>query len=114
VQEIGAGARTRPTTSCSSICNELCVPDQPIGRSILGTPEDRALVRRDKLRGYLARNYRAPDMVVAAAGAVDHKRVVEEVERRFASFTARRRRNRSRRCSAAARIECIATSSRCI
>jgi predicted Zn-dependent peptidase len=40
------------------------------------------------LRGYLATHYRGPDMVVAAAGAVDHKRVVEDVTRRFASFDA--------------------------
>ena len=39
-----------------------------------------------KLRTYLARNYRAPDMVVGAAGAVDHAQIVEEVERRFATF----------------------------
>ena len=42
--------------------------------------------RTSNLRAYLARNYRAPDMVVAAAGAVDHARVVAEVEQRFASF----------------------------
>ena len=39
-----------------------------------------------KLRDYLARHYRAPDIVVAAAGAVDHQAVVAEVERRFAGF----------------------------
>jgi predicted Zn-dependent peptidase len=38
------------------------------------------------LRTYLARNYRAPDMLVAAAGAVDHKQIVAEAEKRFASF----------------------------
>ena len=42
---------------------------------------------RKRLAAYLTRNYRAPDMVVAAAGAVDHRAVVAEVERRFASFT---------------------------
>jgi len=42
---------------------------------------------RKKLAAYLARNYRAPDMVVAAAGAVDHAAVVAEAERRFAGFT---------------------------
>ena len=40
-----------------------------------------------RLRGYLARNYRAPDMVVAAVGSVEHEQVVAEAEQRFASFT---------------------------
>ena len=38
------------------------------------------------LRAYLARNYRGPDMVVAATGAVEHGAVVAEVERRFGQF----------------------------
>ena len=42
---------------------------------------------RTRLAHYLARNYRAPDMVIVAAGAVDHRAVVAEVERRFAAFT---------------------------
>jgi hypothetical protein len=39
-----------------------------------------------RLRQYLAR-YCAPDMVIAAAGSVDHKMIVEEVQHRFASFS---------------------------
>ncbi len=57
-----------------------------MGRSLLGTAKTLKQFDRDMLRGYLATHYRAPDMVVAAAGAVDHESVVAEVERRFASF----------------------------
>jgi predicted Zn-dependent peptidase len=64
----------------------LCYPDQPMGRSLLGTAKTLKRFDRDMLRGYLDTHYRGPDMVVAAAGAVDHKRVVEEVAKRFASF----------------------------
>jgi predicted Zn-dependent peptidase len=35
---------------------------------------------------YLTRNYRAPDMVVAATGAVEHKAIVDQVGTLFASF----------------------------
>ena len=49
--------------------------------------QDGAVVPDGTLRDYLGRHYRAPDMVVAAAGAVDHAAVVAEVEKRFASFT---------------------------
>ncbi len=64
----------------------MAFPDQPLGRSILGTPKTVRSFDGSKLRDYLTRNYRAPDMVVAAAGAVDHQAVLAEVEKRFASF----------------------------
>ena len=45
-----ARPRTRRTISCSTICRRPRFPDQPIGRSILGTPRDRALVRPQAAR----------------------------------------------------------------
>ena len=69
----------------------------------------------DKLRAYLSRNYRAPDMVVAAAGAVDHKAVLAQVEEKFGEL------HRARRAGAAGRqirrrhhASNRAISSRCI
>ena len=85
VQEIGA-AQDTPDDVVFEHLNELCFPDQPMGRSLLGTAKTLKGFDRDTLRGYLSTHYRGPDMVVAAAGAVDHKRVVEEVAQRFASF----------------------------
>jgi predicted Zn-dependent peptidase len=85
VQEIGA-AQDTPDDVVFEHLNELCYPDQPMGRSLLGTAKTLKGFNRDTLRGYLSTHYRGPDMVVAAAGAVDHKRVVEEVSQRFASF----------------------------
>ena len=113
VQEIGA-AQDTPDDVVFEHLNELCYPDQPMGRSLLGTAKTLKRFNRDMLRGYLSTHYRGPDMVVAAAGAVDHKRVVEEVDAALCQFRRRRRRrSRSRRCSArAARASCIATSSR--
>jgi predicted Zn-dependent peptidase len=85
VQEIGAVADT-PDDLIFEHLQVTAFPDQPLGRAILGTPATVRSFDGAKLRGYLARHYRAPDMVVAAAGAVDHQAVVAEVERRFASF----------------------------
>ncbi|MGJ4890570.1 M16 family metallopeptidase [Bradyrhizobium sp. HKCCYLRH3099] len=85
VQEIGA-AQDTPDDVVFEHLNELCFPDQPMGRSLLGTAKTLEAFDRDKLHGYLSTHYRGPDMVVAAAGAVDHQRVVEDVTRRFASF----------------------------
>jgi predicted Zn-dependent peptidase len=85
VQEIGAVVDT-PDDLIFEHLQGVAFPDQPLGRSILGTPETVRSFDGAKLGDYLARNYRAPDMVVAAAGAVDHAKVVAEVERRFAGF----------------------------
>jgi predicted Zn-dependent peptidase len=85
VQEIGAVADT-PDDLIFEHLNALAFPDQPIGRSILGTPKTVRSFDGGKLRDYLGRHYRAPDIVVAAAGAVDHAAVVADVERRFAGF----------------------------
>jgi predicted Zn-dependent peptidase len=85
VQEIGASEDT-PDDIVFDYLQETAFPKQPLGRSILGTPESVRSFGEAGLRAYLSRNYRAPDMVVAAAGAVDHRAVVREVEHRFASF----------------------------
>ena len=84
-QEIGA-AQDTPDDVVFEHLNELCYPDQPMGRSLLGTPKTLKRFSSDMLHGYLTTHYRGPDMVVAAAGAVEHKAVVAEVERRFAGF----------------------------
>ena len=85
VQEIGAVDDT-PDDLVFEYLQATAFAGQPVGRSILGT---RATVRSfdaKRLRAYLARNYRAPGMVVAAAGAVHHDEVVAEAERRFCGF----------------------------
>lgn len=85
VQEIGA-LEDSPDELVFDHLQATAFPGQPIGRSILGTPQTVRAFDAARLRAYLARHYRAPDMVVAAAGAVDHDMIVAEVERRFASF----------------------------
>jgi predicted Zn-dependent peptidase len=86
VQEIGAVADT-PDDLIFEHLNAIAFPDQPLGRSILGTAKTVRSFQDGTLRDYLGRHYRAPDIVVAAAGAVDHAAVVAEVEKRFSSFT---------------------------
>jgi len=86
VQEIGACEDT-PDDLVFDLLQTTAFPDQPVGRSILGTPETVRSFDAARLRTYLGRNYRAPDMVVAAAGAVDHAAIVDQVQRDFAAFT---------------------------
>ncbi len=56
---------------------------QPLGRAILGTRKTVRAFDPAAIRGYLARHYVGPHMVLAAAGAVDHDRLVELAARHF-------------------------------
>jgi predicted Zn-dependent peptidase len=85
VQEIGA-TEDAPDDLVFDYLQSTAFPDQAVGRSILGTPASVGAFEGKHLRTYLARNYRGPDMIVAAAGAVEHAGVVEEVERQFGHF----------------------------
>jgi predicted Zn-dependent peptidase len=85
VQEIGA-TEDAPDDLVFDYLQSTAFPNQPMGRSILGTPETVCSFKDQNLREYLRRNYRGPDMVVAATGAIEHPAVVAEVERRFGHF----------------------------
>jgi predicted Zn-dependent peptidase len=86
VQEIGAAEDT-PDDLVFERLHETAFPNQPLGRSILGTPQTVRSFNPASIRAYLSRNYRGPSMLVAATGAIEHKAIVAEAEQRFASFT---------------------------
>ncbi|MCB1500638.1 MAG: insulinase family protein [Bauldia sp.] len=75
LQEIGA-ALDAPEDRVYDIFAEAAFPGQPIGRTILGTAETVKAAASPMLDSYLGRHYRGPAMVIAAAGAVDHDRLV--------------------------------------
>ncbi len=75
IQEIGAVEDT-PDDLIFDMIQEAAFPDQPLGRSILGTPETVLALTRDDLVGFRSTHYRASRGVVAAAGAVDHAEIV--------------------------------------
>lgn len=88
IQEIGAVEDT-PDDLVFDLFSAVAFPDQPIGRTILGTPERVASFDRASIEAYLARHYAAPSTIIAAAGAVDHARIVEEAGERFAALGAK-------------------------
>lgn len=51
-------------------------PDQPLGRPVIGTAAVVANIPKADIAAYHADHYRAPNMVVAAAGNVDHDALV--------------------------------------
>jgi predicted Zn-dependent peptidase len=82
VQEIGAALDT-PEDLVFDLFQQAAFPGQPIGRPILGTVESVTSFERGNLVRYLDRHYRAPAMVLAAAGAVDHAALAETADRLF-------------------------------
>ena len=60
----------------------------PLGRPILGTPETVGSFASDGLRKYFDRTYVAPNLIVAAAGNLEHARFRDLVERSFADLAS--------------------------
>ncbi len=58
----------------------------PLGRPILGTPDTVGSFGSAQLRDYFGRTYVAPNLIVAAAGHLDHARLRALVEQAFASL----------------------------
>jgi predicted Zn-dependent peptidase len=85
LQEIAA-ALDSPEDIAFDLVQEAAFPNQPVGRPILGTVESVSRFKRAHLGSYLAAHYHGPNMVLAAAGAVDHAALVAEAERRLGSF----------------------------
>jgi predicted Zn-dependent peptidase len=55
--------------------------DHPLGRRVLGEAEVIASISKDEIAAYHDARYTAPNLVVAAAGHVDHARIVELARR---------------------------------
>ena len=66
---------------------EALFPEHPLGREVLGTESSVAAIDRDDIIGFHDHWYRAPNLVVAAAGAVDHDALVAQVAEAFSGRT---------------------------
>ena len=60
--------------------------DHPLGRPILGTPDTVDGLGGESLRAYFEQAYTANNIVIAAAGNLQHERVRALIERAFASI----------------------------
>ncbi len=82
LQEI-ASVEDTPDDLVTDVMMETAFPDQALGRRILGRPETVRSFTPDKIRAFCAREYAPERMVVTAAGAVEHARVVDAARRFF-------------------------------
>jgi predicted Zn-dependent peptidase len=67
---------------------ETAFSGQAVGRPILGTPDTIRSFDEATIRAFLAREYTPGKMVLAAAGDVDHARIVDMAERLFGGMPA--------------------------
>lgn len=66
--------------------SELVASGNPLGRSILGTPESLAGINRDKMTGYFEENYARDSIVIAVVGNFDENRIRSMFEDRLLSL----------------------------
>jgi len=64
-------------------CTGAIFPGHPLGREVLGTAASVGALDVPEIRRFFDTHYRARNLVVAAAGDVDHEALASEVERRF-------------------------------
>ena len=87
IQEIGQ-TRDTPDDVVFDNFQEKAFPDQPVGRSILGTPEGVSGFGREDLVTYMSEHYCGARMVLSAAGRVDHDTLVAQAEDVFSELPA--------------------------
>jgi predicted Zn-dependent peptidase len=87
VQEIGA-TLDMPEDLALDLFQEAAFPDQPIGRTILGTADSVRSFTPADLRRFLATHYRGARAVLAAAGHFDHDAIVGWAQEHLAGLPA--------------------------
>ncbi len=85
LQEIGQALDT-PDDIIFDWLQEAAYPDQAMGRTILGPAERVAQFGREDLAGFVGRHYGPDQMILAAAGDVDHDALVKQAEAIFGSL----------------------------
>lgn len=62
---------------------ETAYPDQPLGYAILGTNDLVSNLTRDQIKAYMDDHYSAPNMILSAAGNLDHDQLVDQANDAF-------------------------------
>ena len=87
LQEIGQALDT-PDDIIFDWLQEAAYPDQAFGRTILGPAERVSSFKAGDLRGFVAEHYGPGQMILAAAGGVDHDAIVAQATDMFGGLQA--------------------------
>ena len=88
LQEIGQALDT-PDDIIFDWLQEAAYPQQPIGRPILGPSDNVSGFTREDLSRFVTERYAPGEMILAAAGAVDHDQIVKLAEDLFGHLPAK-------------------------
>ncbi len=86
LQEI-AGTLDSPDDLAFDLVHDAAFPDQPAGRTILGTPKSVKSISSNKLKAFLAERYHPKGMVLAGAGAIRHEDAVRHARALFGGLS---------------------------
>ena len=87
IQEINMNNDT-PDDLIFDLYHQAAYPDQPLGRTILGTPENVRAITSRQLLDYMHTQYTADRMIISACGDIDPTDFVAACERLFAGIPA--------------------------
>jgi predicted Zn-dependent peptidase len=85
LQEIGQ-ANDTPDDIIFDHFQEAAFPSQPLGRPVLGSEDGIKAMPRTMLTAYMKRHYAHSNMVVAAAGKLQHSAIVDLVTQHFSDL----------------------------
>ena len=88
LQEIGQALDT-PDDVIFDWLQEQAYPQQPLGRTILGPSERVSAFGRDDLSRFIGQHYGPEQMILSAAGAIDHDAIVKLAEDLFGDLSPR-------------------------
>jgi predicted Zn-dependent peptidase len=82
LEEIKA-SQDLPEDQVHELFYELLWPEHPLGRSILGTESSISQVTQEDLIAYYRQHYTPDQVVIAAAGNIEHQALVDQFAREF-------------------------------
>ena len=86
LQEIAAH-KDSPEDYINDLFDAIAYPDQPLGRSVLGSEASVAAFTREDVVTYIRTNYTADRIVISAAGDVVHDHIVQLIGAEFNQLT---------------------------
>ncbi|HSS08451.1 MAG TPA: pitrilysin family protein [Acidimicrobiales bacterium] len=72
-----------PADLVHEVFSNALFPGHPLGRDVLGDEATISAMARDEITAFHAHHYRPANIVLAAAGDVDHDKIVAGIERTF-------------------------------
>lgn len=91
IQQEIAASDDNPDDMAFDMMQGVAFPGQSIGRPILGTKASVGSFRAADFKSYLDEHYLPDDIIISAAGAVQHKAIVRHVEALFGGLTRGKR-----------------------